>query len=133
MMGDMTKEQRATIWERLKVRHSELLQLIKAGTADASRDNMLRMGGEVGDLGDESMALQLADLNLAEVENELREVRAIERAFERFKEKSYGYCSECGGEIPYARLDAYPTAERCTACQTRHERVYGGRDATPSV
>lgn len=132
-MGDMTKEQRTTIWEGLKARHSELLQLIKAGTADASRDNRQRMGGDVGDLGDESMALQLADLNLTEVENELREVRAIERAFERLKEKTYGYCAECGGEIPYARLDAYPTAERCTACQTRYERVYGGRDPTPSV
>lgn len=132
-MGDMTEKQRATIRERLRERHSELLQMIRAGTADASRDNMQRMGGEVGDPGDESMALQLADLNLAEMENELREARAIERALERIKEQSYGYCSECGSEIPYARLEAYPTAERCMPCQTRHERVYGGRDTTPSI
>ena len=132
-MGDITEEQRAAIGERLGARHSELLKMIKAGTANARRDNKQRLGGEVGDPGDESMALQLADLNLAEVENELRELRAIDRAFERLKEKSYGFCSECGCAIPYARLEAYPTAERCTACQTRHERVYGGRDVTPSI
>lgn len=132
-MGDMTEEQRATIREKLGARQSELVKMIKTGTTNASRDNKQRMGGEVGDPGDESIALQLADLNLAEVETELRELRAIERAFERLKEGSYGYCSECGCAIPYARLEAYPTAERCTACQTRHERVYGGRDITPSI
>lgn len=132
-MGDMTEEQSAKIRGRLGARQSELVKMVKTGTANASRDNKQRMGGEVGDPGDESMALQLADLNLTEVEHELRELRAIERAFERLTSGSYGYCSECGCAIPYARLDAYPTAERCTACQTRHERVYGGRDMTPSV
>ncbi len=132
-MGDMTEEQRATLWERLRVRHTELQRMIRAVTAGANRDSMQGMGGEVGDSGDESMALQLADLNLAEMESELWEARAIERGFRRFKEQTYGYCSECGCAIPYARLDAYPTAERCTPCQTRLERVHGGRDTTPSV
>lgn len=132
-MTDMTEAQRNSLAADLGQRRNNLINMIRAGTADASRDNIQRLGGEVGDPGDVSVALQLADLNLAEVESELREVRAIDSAFERIKDNTYGYCTECHCSIPYARLQAYPTAQRCTDCQTRHEKIYGGRDVTPSM
>ena len=33
----------------------------------------------------------------------------------------YGQCADCGAEIAPARLQAWPTALRCVACQTRAE------------
>ncbi len=133
IMVKINSEQRRTLEHHLTERRAELVRKVRAATESAKTDNMARVAGEVGDPGDESMAAQLVDLNLTEVQKELRELRAIEGAFSRLADDTYGYCIECGGEIPYARLAAYPTAERCTECQARHERVYGGRDVTPSL
>jgi RNA polymerase-binding transcription factor DksA len=33
---------------------------------------------------------------------------------------------ECGQDIGYARLRAYPTALRCILCQTRHQKTFNG-------
>lgn len=34
------------------------------------------------------------------------------------------YCSDCGEEIPQARLRAVPGATRCRDCQDRYERTH---------
>ncbi len=34
-------------------------------------------------------------------------------------------CIDCGEQIEPNRLRAMPTAARCVACQSRHERLYG--------
>ena len=133
IMVKLTSEQRRTLERRLTERRTELVHKVRAATEFAKTENIVKVAGEVGDPGDESMAAQLVDLNLAEAQSEVRELRAIEEAFGRLADDTYGYCTECGTEIPYARLEAYPTAERCTECQARHERVYGGRDVTPSL
>jgi len=132
-MSNITKKQQDTLSEKLRQRRDELIKMIRAGTADAGRDNVRLMGGEVSNPEDQSMALQLADLNLTEMANEAQELRAIDHTFERMKAGTYGRCSECGSSIPYARLLAYPIAERCMECQTRHEHPSGGRDTTPSL
>ena len=132
-MTELTATRLQTLKDHLTRRRQDLFAMIQVGTSDANHDNLRRITGEVADSGDESTALQQTDLNLAEMENEVRELRAIDRALERIKEGVYGQCIECGCRIPYARLEAYPTAERCTDCQTRYERLYGGRDVTPSL
>ncbi|MHB1512183.1 MAG: TraR/DksA family transcriptional regulator [Acidiferrobacter sp.] len=132
-MANLTPSDLKYLTDKLTVRRSELEAMVRADAACAGHDNLRRMGGEVGDPGDESAALQQTDLNLAEMEGGARELQAIDRALERVREGRYGHCAECGCDIPAARLDAYPAAERCTPCQTRHERVYGGRDVTPSL
>jgi len=37
---------------------------------------------------------------------------------------TYGQCVDCSEEIPFARMRAQPAAERCLACQERHEKTY---------
>ena len=132
-MTELTATELQTLTDRLTRRRQDLLAMIQAGASDAGHDNLRHIAGEVADSGDESTALQQTDLNLAEMENEVRELRALDRALERVKDGTYGSCIECGCHIPYARLEAYPAAERCTDCQTRYERQYGGRDVTPSL
>ena len=55
-------------------------------------------------------------------EHETAELGAIDAALERLDQGLYGQCSDCGAEIPAARLQAWPTALRCIACQTQAEK-----------
>jgi hypothetical protein len=59
---------------------------------------------------DESVAGLLVDMDLAEIDRELTELREIDTALQRMREDTYGTCRDCGREIPVERLEAYPTA-----------------------
>ena len=43
-------------------------------------------------------------------------LQLIEAALRRLAEDEYGYCTECGEEIPAARLAIDPTLARCVDC-----------------
>lgn len=63
-----------------------------------------------GDLGTETYE-RAKDLALNEhLEKELEH---INRALHAIEEGSYGICVECGEDIPYERLEAVPTTDRC--------------------
>jgi len=40
----------------------------------------------------------------------------IQAVLERIKEGEFGYCAECGEDIPQRRLDLDPTALSCVSC-----------------
>ena len=42
----------------------------------------------------------------------------IEEALERMEAGVYGTCSDCGREVPRARLNAIPYAAQCVQCAT---------------
>lgn len=90
--------------------------------ADQHRIDLLN--SEPGDSGDESLANALADFNVAQLDRHIHEMRDIELAFERIKEGQYGVCIDCGDDIAFDRLKAYPTAKRCIVCQGKHEKMY---------
>jgi len=85
-----------------------------------------------GDPEDAATADVLVDLNLAEIDRDTQELRAIQDALARLKRGDYGRCQSCGEEIPPARLEAIPHATLCVACQARVERAQGA-DPTPSL
>lgn len=72
------------------------------------------------------------DLTVALQERELQELNDIDAALSRLADGSYGACSDCGADIPEARLQANPLALRCIACQTRNENAHG-HPAIPSM
>lgn len=82
------------------------------------------LNSEPGDAGDESQADALADFNVATLDRHIHEMRDIEAAFQRIREGEYGLCIDCGGDIAFERLLAYPTAMRCIVCQEKYEREY---------
>lgn len=51
------------------------------------------------------------------------QLREIDAALERVKDGTFGKCSQCGGEIPAARLEAVPSAMYCVRCETARERA----------
>jgi RNA polymerase-binding transcription factor DksA len=72
------------------------------------------------------VASLFADLEQADVTRDLDEFRALEAARERLKGGEYGVCVDCGNDIGFERLKAFPAALRCVRCQERHEKTYGG-------
>ena len=54
---------------------------------------------------------------LADLESHAHaEIAQIRAALARMDAGSYGRCVACGKEIPQARLDALPFADRCIGC-----------------
>jgi RNA polymerase-binding protein DksA len=82
------------------------------------------IGALPGDAGDQSVADALADLNISIADRHMQELRDVEAAKARMREGTYGACVECGGDIAFERLLAYPTAKRCIRCQQRREKTY---------
>ncbi len=55
--------------------------------------------------------------------NEARsELTRIAKALDQLKNGDYGICADCAEEIPMARLEAYPFADRCIRCATAAEQ-----------
>lgn len=110
--------------DKLEGRRAALLKEVQDVSGREEDEPFRKLAGEVGDSGDESVAATLIDTNHAVVGRDLDEIRAIDRALQRIKEGSYGRCSECGMEIPHARLEVNPTAERCFPCQDHFEKTH---------
>jgi RNA polymerase-binding protein DksA len=83
-----------------------------------------------GDVADDATAGLLVDLNLAEIDRDLEELRAVQDAIARLKRGEYGICRSCGEAIGAGRLEALPHAALCVDCQTRAEHA---RTTTPSL
>lgn len=122
----LTSKQIGELRRRVEKRRSELLAELREDAARARDAPYSEHAGIAPDTGDESVATLIADLEQAEVTRDLEELRAMDAAYQRLKEGTYGICVDCGGDIGYERLKAFPAAARCVACQERHEKTYGG-------
>lgn len=49
-------------------------------------------------------------------EREQAKLGQVVSAFERMDEGTYGVCVECGGNIPFERLQVFPETPTCTSC-----------------
>jgi RNA polymerase-binding protein DksA len=117
---------------KLDRRHALLLEELRdALEKSANRHYVDLLDNLPGDVGDQSVADALADLELTAIDRHIQELRDIEAARVRIKERLFGSCCDCGAEIGYDRLLAYPTAKRCLDCQRQRERVYA-HEPTPT-
>jgi DnaK suppressor protein len=76
----------------------------------------------VQDFGDEAAASTEQDFNHVLHERYLRELEQIEAVRRRLSAGEADRCAQCGEEIGYERLLAYPFATRCVDCQARYEK-----------
>ena len=120
----LTREQNIELGYVIEDRRSALLDEIREDVKRVRSEQRDELAGAAPDTGDESVADLIAGLDQAEVARELEELRAIEAARKRFAEGNYGVCLDCGGDIDYRRLRAYPAAVRCIDCQRRHEKTH---------
>ena len=76
------------------------------------------------DIGEESLADVIADVEQPELTRDLLELRDLGAALKRLADGSYGVCPDCGCGIQSNRLWLYPSALRCVRCQRRHEKTH---------
>jgi RNA polymerase-binding protein DksA len=129
----LTDEQLAEIAGLLDERAQTLASEVHDELGEPEEREYGHIAGELpGDSGDQSVASAAADLNFRMTGRHAEELSAIARARDRIRDGSYGYCVDCGGEIGFDRLRAYPTAERCILDQQRVEKTYA-QEGKPSL
>ena len=131
-MSTLTQAQITQIAQVLRARQRTLRNEIREGLLRSGEAHHKDMAGMVSDAGDESVANMLEDLEIAEVERDVRELREVEAALARLTSETFGACADCGEPIGFARLLANPAAARCITCQARHEREYA-HGGTPKM
>ena len=112
---------------RQRTRARDLREEIRATLAKSDNENYLNVANEVRDLEDESFADLVVDVNLAEIDRDLTELRAVEAALRALREGRYGICEDCARPIDLERLQVAPQATRCINCQTTWERTHWQR------
>jgi len=110
---------------KLKQDYQKLVQAVRDELENSGNQHRIDLlNSEPGDSGDESLANALADFNLAILDRHIDEMRDIEAALQRVRNGEYGTCIDCGDQITFPRLMAYPTAKRCIVCQEQREKHY---------
>ncbi len=123
-MSHLSDEQLSEFKQRLEAERQQLRKDIRDELLRTDEEQYSELAGQVHDSGDESVADLLSDLNTAVLGQSIKALREVEAAQERMKEGWYGRCEECQEEIPYERLDAYPTARRCMLHQELYEKSH---------
>lgn len=107
----------------LQSQREQLLGVLRAKIAASGEGLGLENQSKLTD--DDAAADAAAEMDVAMVIRESRELQDIDAALARIADGSYGSCADCGGEIAHARLKAYPMATRCLPCQEQQERGRG--------
>jgi RNA polymerase-binding protein DksA len=123
-MAKLTEYQLAQIKAALQQRYLELREEVRSELERSNDQRYVDLAGSVGDVGDDSVADMLLDLDAAIADRQVNEMREVEASLKRLAELDFGDCIDCGNEIGFDRLMAYPTAQRCVRCQSLHEKTY---------
>lgn len=121
-MSYLTPEQIQHLSRLMDERWTREIAEINA-VAKRSRDERRQeaIAGRAADRLDEALMEIALSTDYAIVKQDVEDVRDIVAARKRLAAGSYGMCTDCGQEIGYERLQAYPTAKRCIRCQREHE------------
>jgi DnaK suppressor protein len=110
--------------ERLLQERTQLLQRIAQERGGLVSRADMAAEHDVRDFENRAQAISERDDEFAMNEHETAELGAIEAALARLDAGHYGQCLDCRATIAEARLAAYPSALRCVACQTAHEKTH---------
>ena len=129
----LSKAQLLKVVNTLDHRYALLLEEVRDALEKSENQQYVELIDRVpADIGDQSVADALADLNLALIDRHIQELRDIEAVRTRIKGGGFGICIDCGDEIGFERLLAYPTAKRCLVCQRQREKTYV-HEGTPTL
>src|SRR3954468_822872 len=112
----LTQHQTKELGKLIDQRRTALLDELREDAARAREQPYAEHAGPAPDSGDESVATLIADLEQADMTRDLEEFRALEAARDRIKDGGYGECIDCGNDVGYERLKAFPSALRCVQC-----------------
>lgn len=122
----LTANQIGDFKKMLNERFFEVREEVRCELLKSDDQTYIKLAGRVHDIGEASVADLLVDLQLADIDRHINEIRDIDAALMRIAAGKYGVCSHCTASIAIDRLKAYPTAKRCHRCQVDHEHNFGG-------
>jgi DnaK suppressor protein len=114
----VTPERARELLDRERVRIERALAAAASERED--EDELSQLDNHPADYATE---LYDREFEAGSVEHLREELEAIERAYKRLEEGTYGLSVESGRPIPDARLELMPWAERTAEEQARYERV----------
>ena len=100
---------------------SKQRQLLDSYNRDKAAGNAQPDDG-IQDLADKAASAYSKELNFSLSDTERNLLMAIEEAFGRMREGSYGTCTNCGNVIGEKRLQAVPWTPFCIDCQELQEK-----------
>ncbi|MGC9323587.1 MAG: TraR/DksA family transcriptional regulator [Desulfomonilia bacterium] len=80
---------------------------------------------EIGDIFDDADLEQSREFNLLLTTRERQKLDQIDAALQRMDQGEYGFCEDCGENIPVGRLRAMPFATLCVKCKSERESIEG--------
>jgi len=112
----ITKEQQARCKAILEERQYELIDHLQdhfGMDMELVKESMGELSNYDNHPGDMGTELYERQKDLALNEHAEKELEEINKALHAIAEGTYGICSKCGGDIPFERLLAVPTTDRC--------------------
>lgn len=111
----LTNEQLKACKEALLKRQTELIQHMRDhyGTNILATEAATELSSYDNHPADMGSALFERGKDLALHEHSEKELEDINASLHAIEERTYGFCVVCGDDIPYERLQVYPTADRC--------------------
>jgi DnaK suppressor protein len=128
----LTQAQSTKLARSLDALEKEVREKIRASMPQLADQKYIDLIGVVYDTADEAMATMQEEVDHTLLEHYLQKLKEIEAARTRLGNGDANACVDCGDEIGFKRLLAYPFATRCIHCQTRHEKTHGS-EATPRL
>jgi RNA polymerase-binding protein DksA len=117
---------------QLSERATQLRKEIQQTLEQSSDETHVRIAEQARDVEDDAFSNLIVDLRFSDIDRDAQELLRIDAALTRIASGAYGECVDCGQPIPYARLKAEPTAERCVRCQEIYEKTHATA-STPSL
>jgi DnaK suppressor protein len=124
-MRYLTIEQREALGAQIARRAEALRAEIAAALKQPGDSDTIHLANHLAEIDDDAVADLETTLEVAALERDLAELRALDAAGARLHGPDYGVCADCEEEIPFRRLTANPAATRCTACQASFELKQG--------
>ncbi len=123
----------------LEERRLEIIGELQHKMRDVRNEHAAASRQNVRDEAETCVAEIQDDIEFAVLQMKAETLEKVGTALAHLDEGRYGYCYECGEEIPERRLRALPFAVRCTSCEEvrevarQRERVLPGRRPVPSL
>jgi DnaK suppressor protein len=108
---------------RLDRRQQALTAAIAEERRRIDNEALSQLDAEVGDQVDQAFVMTSVEMERGLIDRYTEELEQIAAVRERLASGVFGQCLDCGEPIGALRLQAQPTAVRCTDCQWRHEKI----------
>ncbi|MFT7245510.1 MAG: DnaK suppressor protein [Candidatus Azotimanducaceae bacterium] len=117
MSEALTKQQLQILGSDLVALQASLEQLLIDTEVATKPVNLKDNQGRLSRMDEmHNQSILLANRNLTK-----NRLRAVISALQRFELSQYGECLECGEDVAFSRLKAYPEADMCIVCQQLQE------------